>query len=338
MGLGHVYRMSALAELLKKGIEIEYVFVMPDFFEGISVIESFGHPIYKIKSELKEVDSLCEANNYLKQFSPDLIIIDALKSSNERAEFFKKFCCNTVAFDDTGEGADKYDVLFNILYQHKKKLQSLVYSSPEYIFLRSEFAECNLAEKRILNKGVKIFVSQGGSDTYGIVPKIIEKLSEIKSEIIIFPIIGSSFKHFNELDIALKDCRHKVELQNNIRKISELMFDCDLAITGAGITLYELCACGVPSITVTQEYKELETSYYFEKQKAVINLGLWELLDENRFIETVSELITDAELRKQMSINSKKLVDGKGCEKIIKIIISLLNSNSALRFKKNNTV
>lgn len=50
------------------------------------------------------------------------------------------------------------------------------------------------------------------------------------------------------------------------KKMSELMQQCDMAVSAAGSTLYELCACGMPTITyVLADNQKLEKVLYVEK-------------------------------------------------------------------------
>lgn len=39
-----------------------------------------------------------------------------------------------------------------------------------------------------------------------------------------------------------------IHLLTDVSDMAEYMKDCDIAITAGGVTTYELCACGIPSI------------------------------------------------------------------------------------------
>lgn len=94
----------------------------------------------------------------------------------------------------------------------------------------------------------------------------------------------------------------------------------DLAITAAGNTLLELITIGIPSLVICGEKHELEIAKKLHKKKAAINLGFGKNISEKLIFEKTFNLINNYELRKNLHINSKREIDGKGLEKMIKII------------------
>ncbi|MCR5796546.1 MAG: hypothetical protein K6G63_01315 [Eubacterium sp.] len=46
------------------------------------------------------------------------------------------------------------------------------------------------------------------------------------------------------------------------------MQKCDIAISAAGSTLYELCACGVPTITYTTADNQIKAEKFLAKKKS----------------------------------------------------------------------
>ena len=101
------------------------------------------------------------------------------------------------------------------------------------------------------------------------------------------------------------------------------MKQCDIAVTAAGSTVYELCACGVPSIIYTFADNQLAIA------RTVSEMGLLPWVGDVRenmkscmdnIISEIENLKNDKGNRNRQSQNMTHLVDGKGCARIVKEI------------------
>jgi spore coat polysaccharide biosynthesis predicted glycosyltransferase SpsG len=126
-------------------------------------------------------------------------------------------------------------------------------------------------------------------------------------------VIGPSFKHYDELK---KNENERIRFYFN-PKMSVLMTKCDIAISSCGSTLYELAACGTPTIGIVIVDNQLMAAEYMSKSGSII------YSDINDLLFSIEELTY--EQRKVMSISGKKLVDGLGVFRIIDKIEKRLN-------------
>ena len=107
--------------------------------------------------------------------------------------------------------------------------------------------------------------------------------------------------------------------------MADLMFESDLIIAGGGMTLYELACVGTPAIVLCQtEYQLLEANH-FAKEDVIINLGSEKDITKKMIAHNVMLLFNDNKKRKQMSIAGKRLIDGKGVERVTKEILERIN-------------
>lgn len=328
MGMGHVYKMSALAATLDSRLQgrVHICFLVPDYPEGVAYVRKRGHQVIGLDHHLDEAGQLEAAEIILRDFQADLIIVDALKSSVARSQLFKNTARYLAVFDDTGPGHRYADLVLNILYQcpYPEDAVYTLKNSQKYIFLRPEFQEYNRQEKIIPGRAANILISQGGADTYGVIPELIKLLDPIPADIAIHPVIGPSFEHWPELEAALSASSRRFNILQNVDDMASLMNYCDLAITSAGITLYELAAVGVPSLVVTQEYKELETAARFDSYGFIVNHGLWEELDRGKLLHDLIDLIHSAPRRKKMSESARMAVDGRGINRVTDLLMDYL--------------
>lgn len=320
MGLGHVYKMASLAtELSRQPGDWRLCFLMPAHPEGMAVVAAAGHDIVPLPTGDEERQWRA-AEPVLRELAPDVIVVDALHSNEQRSRFFRQHTRKLVVFDDSGPGAHMADIVFNVLYAHPDRLPGQVYDTPSYLYLRPEFALLAARPLRRPDEIKRIILMQGGSDTYGILPQLVAQLDTLPGDFTLVPVAGGSFRHQAELEHAAANARHSVEVHLDEPRLGELMAGCDLAVSGAGVSLYELLAAGVPTITVTQEYKELETAARVAANGTTLDLGCWERLAPGAVAKAAGQLMTDRAERERMIQFGRELVDGRGSERLVAII------------------
>lgn len=319
MGMGHIYRMSTLGSFLKKR-EHDIQFFIPDWKEGVTKIFQDGWP--QISIPVNQFENEIHYKNKLQNLRFDCIIVDALNVSEQIMKLFREKTNLLISFDNNGDGRFFSDILINILYKrlpplHAPKLEINDYS---YIIISDEFGDIHQKEKVIPKTVQKILITQGGSDTYGVVPQLIDVIETTKTDIEFFIFIGPAFKHHKELALSVKKSALKIHVIKNIKNPWDLFYDMDLAISGGGMTLFELLCLGIPTITTTQEIKELETIDDLTKNNLILNLGYFDKTKKEQISSLISDIDRDYEKRLKLSTNSKKYMDGNGCERIADLI------------------
>jgi len=330
MGMGHVERCRVLADLFKQRLEKSAAieFLSLDHEEGIKRIQGFGYCVHKIPLGLSEEEGIARCSNILSKERPDIFIADALGVRPDKMALFKDSSSYLVSIDDTKEGRLLADIAINgLYYPSEKKEGQLELIGPEYLILRKACSVDNRPDIKIRPGVKRILVAQGGSDTYGVTTKIARALEGIDAGVEIILLLGSAFKHKDELEAVLRKSGREFKVDEDIEDVVGLFSTCDIAVTAAGQTMCELAAIGVPSIVLTQEYKEIETADRFGEKNLIINLGLSEDISEERIHNSVAGLIKDYGLRKSISAASRKAIDGLGAERIVEIILEKQGGN-----------
>ena len=323
MGMGHIYRSLALVRAFQKKCEaVSASFLSLNYNDGILKIKEFGYPVIQIPPNLSEQQEIKYCADALQTLHPDVFVADALQVSPSRMALFRDCSKYLLSMDDTGDGRFLANLVVNVLFQapvqdnNRRELGGL-----EYLILREEFCTPDRPEVVVNPVVRRILVTQGGSDTYGVTVKIARALSKVDASIEIILLLGPAFQHENELEAALKESTRPFKVERDVRDIAGLFSQCDLAVSGAGNTLFELAAIGVPCIVLTQEYKEIETASRVSDYGFIRNLGLSENLTEEAIYHSVLELIKDYSLRDRMSRASRETVDGLGAERVADIIM-----------------
>ena len=161
-------------------------------------------------------------------------------------------------------------------------------------------------------------------------------------EVTIYAIVGAMNRHRDELyqkydsheddprtpcgKVRLEKKSVIVQLIENPGHLSDLMKDCDLAISAAGVTTYELCACGTPTLLYTLADNQMGIAESLRKNGLMTYLG--DVRQDlpgvvSRAVKEILPHLENAtyEQRAGQSNALQLLVDGHGAERIAKIIV-----------------
>ena len=113
-----------------------------------------------------------------------------------------------------------------------------------------------------------------------------------------------------------------------VEKVAELLLGCDLAISAAGTTIYELCAAGVPTLAFSMADNQELFAKRMAAAGAVTYLGdirnpeVLENLEKN-VASWLSERGAALLLRQQESVRMHALTDGLGSRRIAQKLIQI---------------
>ena len=341
-GMGHIIRCLALAnELRNQGANVIF---LSRYEEGIKKIALEGFEICRIDisgnltpcgydygspEELRlDAEIVSKA---LKKNRIDAIIIDTY---NTTAEYFLKFqsLVKAVAYiDDTNRAIFPVDVLINgniyaeYLKYKKYSEKGLLLLGLEYNLTRREFRD--LPHKVTRNKAKEFLITSGGSDPFSICSRLVQMLAncEKMDEAIFHVVAGAGFVNLDLL-LRLQENDKRIRIHHNVEKIWELMQEVDVAISSAGSTLYELCACGTPALSFIMADNQVYIAENMNKLGYIKTLGWHYQVCQEILQERVSEIMFDPGYRAELSEKMQKLVDAKGPERAAFKILKYLNS------------
>ena len=103
-------------------------------------------------------------------------------------------------------------------------------------------------------------------------------------------------------------------------EFADAMATCRFAISGSGVSLYDLLASGVPALAVAFDRIQLRTADAFHERGAVLSAGLIDRLSPNDLQRHCVEMLENRARTQQLSETGQMLVDGKGLSRVIEIV------------------
>ena len=330
IGLGHIMRCLSIADAIKRLVE-DVVFAVAD--ESCSrLLQQRGFAYTVLHTDYDDMDG--EADRLLcliEEQKPSVLIVDSYYVTAEYLQRLKE-AVKVIYIDDQLSFPYPADVVINYNIFAKAEDYLELYGGegcprlvigPEYAPLREEFSRVEPHDQPAFAS--KVLVSTGGADAQHIALKMIRYLTEyadmFKDHTFSF-IIGGANRDIDAIRDLCQEQTH-FKLLCDVREMSRIMLDNDIAVSAAGSTLYELCACGIPTITYVLADNQIPAADVFGKKKIMIDAG--DVRYQPDFIQqlfaAVGRLSADQASRKMMAKAARAVSDGNGADRLAAFII-----------------
>ncbi len=269
--------------------------------------------------------ALCAA---IGQPGVETVIVDASTARTEHFEALRPFAAQVVAIDDTAERRLPVHVVVNVgagtenlPYQDQVPASTMLLRGSRYALLDPAYATepGRPARARV----ERVLVTLGGSvhaDALGAAVAAVDTaLDGVRIDVAIGP-FGSA----GALVGAVIPGKNRVVPYGAMPDLRPLMLEADLAVTGAGVTLYEIAATATPAVMVMTEPNQARNVEAFERAGAALFAGSVSAPDIRMKAEkTVAQLASDPMLRARLGAAGRKLVDGEGARRVARELVSL---------------
>lgn len=336
IGFGHIMRCLSIADAAAF-FNQEVLFILADDTVQ-ELVADRGYPSIVLGTAYDDMEKETgRVNSIVSEKKAGALVVDSYFVTERYLcallDVCRKIGCRLVYIDDVLAFPYPCDVLLNYnIYgtnaDYKRLYQGLEIV-PEFLLgtsfapLRREFQ--SLASRVVRSQGRDILISTGGSDCEHIALELVEGIRKSDWGGISFHVIIGAVNVDKKLiyDRA-EDCSNIV-LHENVKNMSVLMQACDVAISAAGSTLYELCVTQTPTVTYILADNQIPGAKGFEHHGIlqcagdVRRLGAKELT--KRLLESAVELCGNYSERCRIAWKMSEVVDGWGAERIAESIM-----------------
>lgn len=171
-----------------------------------------------------------------------------------------------------------------------------------------------------------VLISTGGTDDWNVAGKLASALLTAPESASwrLHVLTGPMHAHREGLQ-TLAASHPRLILHENVKDMAGLMRACDLAVSAAGTTLYELCAAGVPSVSFTMADNQLPCARDMERFAGVLCAGDVRSTPEftERLLSLLFSLAENLQQRSALSRSMHAAIDGRGAERIARELLAL---------------
>lgn len=334
IGAGHIMRCLSIANATNDFGETCLFIVSSDHFQDIIVGNGYGCENLKSDYSRMEPGDCLPA---LEAYKPSAIFVDSYYVTEQYLSELHERCiehgCKLVYIDDRCTAPYSCDYLLNYNIFGRIEDYENIYSGTDqpiymigtsYAPLRKEF-QYN-GRSSVSKVAENILVSTGGSDAVHLTVDIVEKAMKTQGYIFHFVVGRMNPDRKKIIDLA-RECKNII-VHENVKRMDELMRTCDVAISAAGSTLYELCATQTPSVTYVIADNQAPAAKEFEIKGIMKNCGDIRTLGNetmaSKLVDEAVSLAENYEERKRISALMETVVDGKGASRILERVLSVV--------------
>lgn len=327
LGMGHLFKAAILTDRLRKvlpGLKIR--FLIRQDSSAVKWLKRLKYPVIRIPysvSREKETDWI---RAKLGKGNGNLFVLDILDVSRPYVAAVKRLGYKVMAFENLATSQRIADVTVNALVQglenriEKFPEGGILYRGAKYRIFHKDYSKYRKKESAQKGKDRILITLGGGSDS---------RFSEI--------MIDEILKRFKPENIACiqgpaqkqpvrkrKGWGASVRLLKPQPSLARAMKEADFAVTAGGGTLHELAFQGVPAVAFSKKKHQIRNIRMFEKKGTVIYAGNLQRKNARKAAWILEKLARNSKLRQNMIQSGRLLEDGKGTDRVITIIKSLL--------------
>ncbi len=268
---GHLVRCLSIADALFSLGE-EVVFYTSDEFAEQMII-NHGFKVICLHNDWSNKESEIDPlRTELEKSRPRLLLIDSYQVTERYLKLLRQivklaYIDDLNAFDYPVDMVINYSIYAEDLDYPKNKDYIL---GMQYAPLRKQFdiSDDTLdREIRERSQNKQILLTTGASDLYHTAGKIIDTiLSEPKLDSYRIVVVKGKFWDDPAIISKAEQYMDRLTILENVENMAELMLQSTMAVSAGGSTLYELCACCVPTVTFASADNQFGNVKGFEHQ------------------------------------------------------------------------
>jgi spore coat polysaccharide biosynthesis predicted glycosyltransferase SpsG len=252
----------------------------------------------------------------------DVVVVDSYRASPDQFVAVRTVAAQVVAVDDLGDRPLPVDVVVNggmaaetLPYRRVAGTRFLL--GPRYALLDARYAQA--PAPRAVDRVSRVLLSLGGGRHEAELRLALVALGDaLDGGVRVDVVMG---RGSDVLATAASAARPGVTVHTDVAGLRELIVAADVAVSGAGMTLYELCASATPAVMMCMADNQRPNFEAFERAGAALGAGGADDAELSASLRTaLGRLATDGALRSALGARGRALVDGHGAQRVARAI------------------
>ena len=314
IGMGHVVRCLAVAEMLNERFDCRFAIVNPDTEIEKLILKTCKKVMPLRDADISTFTAALQGN--------ETVVMDGYHFNSAHQQAVKTTGCKLVCIDDLHHQHFYADVVINHALtarasEYRTEPYTQVLTGSAYIMLRKTFIEA-AATSRAIKTFTRAFVCFGGADKEELCYKICELMPASITQIGV--LLGAAYlgdrKKFETLALN-KNISIQTHCNIGPQEVLTLMQQSDFAIVAASGIAYECAAAGLPMITGFSMEHQKEFYDALCLQSNITGVQSWQACDAHRLSNALHTML------KNYRPEATGFVDGKQKERYLDLFSQL---------------
>lgn len=263
------------------------------------------------------------AGKVLAAASPRLLVVDdrVARQTASWRRAARRLGIPVASVHDLGLGLGDADLIVDASLWHPSlpKVQALL--GPAYAILRPSLGRARAGSLPGRTRPTRVLIALGGGPRAVAAARLARRISDQHRSVRVAVAAGFAAR-------PTTGHRRRVH-QVPPRRFDAVLARADVVVTGGGVTLYEACAAGVPSVAVAVAASQLKTIETIAALGATLDGGplpRGSSLGDGKILQAVSRLLSDGPLRRELRSRGRRLVDGRGAARVARALRRLMRA------------
>lgn len=332
IGSGHVMRCLALAEALREqGAEL---FFLCKEHEGNfnSQIEKKGFKLHILNypGDFNTIEDAEKTVSVLRaEGGVEWLVADSYEIDHQWEKLVGNDTRSIMVIDDLANRSHDCDILLDQNYHHdmNKRYKGLLPNrcitllGPRYALLRREFVEARKETREKNAQSHRILITLGGSDPANATLIALEAVLSLNRQDMETDVIAGSSNREKEKIKKLCDEHSNVNFHLHVDNMAQLMAKADLAIGAGGISNWERCCVGLPTIALSIDLIQEKILKAMADDGILLYAGKLGEASPEKIGFTITAVLDNPHFKSYLSKRSMKLVDGNGVKRVVEIML-----------------
>lgn len=318
-GGGHIARCIALAEAIHDRGGDALFATRQDATLGHRMLKAAGMP-YRELSCGADWLSDAEATRQLLGGN-DWVVVDHYGLDARWQKVFKDDGIGVLVLDELADRPHACDILVDTgrpedggnAYDRLVPDNCIRLLGPHYLVLRREFRETPPAPKD-QKKTTDLLVFFGSTDGASLTGRLLDAIDQVglRGDLTTHVLLSKVNARYEEIRN-----RRGIVVHENVSDMAGLLADMDIAIGAGGVSMWERCRMGVPSLTVALNDNQMPGVTLASSAGVIRSLALNDARDPVLFSDALSRFFECRQSWPAIGAAGRKIVDGNGAARII---------------------
>ncbi len=328
IGGGHVMRCLALAGVLGEAGWACGFAVGPHTTASVPALESSGHDILVLNGNGDAALAECWAERWGEGWGEgaDLLVADHYGLGGAFETECRRWSRRVLVIDDLADRAHDCDLLVDqTLGRQAADYAGLLPAAcetllgPRFALLRPQFAAAradSLKRRTGADRLGRILVSLGGTDPHGVALTALKGIDLAGIDVAVDVVAGADGRAKDAVRDAVSGLGCPVTVHGQVDDMAALMAAADLSIGAAGVTSWERCCLGLPSLLIITADNQRAIAAALAQGGAAEVIGWHAEVGAEDIAGAVGRLHARPEALSAMAARAARVCDGRGALRV----------------------